>query len=72
MKIKYYKEDDILVMKFSDKPVDDSYEVDSAILEVDKQNEPVSLEILHASNFFNKTSKELPKEIKQRFFQSGS
>ena len=53
MKIKYHKEDDILVINFSDKPVDDSFEVESAILEVDKNNAPVSLEILHASQFFN-------------------
>lgn len=68
MKLKYYKKDDILVMQFSNKPVDDSYEVDSAILEVDKSNSPVSLEILHASKFFHNASKELPRDIKQKFF----
>lgn len=68
MRLKYYKEDDILVMKFSNKPVDDSFEVENAILEVDKNNAPVALEILHASQFFNIASKELPKEVKQKFF----
>lgn len=68
MKLKYYKTDDILVMKFSDKPVDDSFEVENAILEVDKNNLPVSLEILHASQFFHIAAKELPKEVKQKFF----
>lgn len=68
MKIKYYKEDDILVLNFSKSPVDDSFEVDSAILEVDKNNNPVSLEILHASKFFNIASKQLPKEVKQKLF----
>ena len=68
MKLKYYKNDDILVMNFSNKAVDDSYELDNAILEVDKDNSPVSLEILHASNFFNLASKELPREVKQKFF----
>lgn len=68
IKLKYYKEDDLLVLKFSEKAVDDSFEVDSAILEVDKDNSPVSLEILHASNFFNLASKELPREVKQKFF----
>lgn len=72
MKLKYYKEDDILVMRFSNKPVDDSFEIDSAILEVDKNKEPVSLEILHASDFFNIASKELPIEVKRRFFQTRS
>ena len=68
MKLKYYKEDDILVMKFSNKAVDDSFEVESAILEVDKDNAPVSLEILNASKFFNIASKELPKDVKEKFF----
>lgn len=68
MKIKYYKEDDLLVMKFSENPVDDSYEVDNAILEVDKKKNPVSLEILHASQFLLNTSKALPLDIKQKFF----
>ena len=70
MKIKYYKEDDILVVRFSQKPVDDSFEVENAILEVDKENSPVALEIIHASKFFDLTSKKLPKEVKQRFFSS--
>ena len=68
IKLKYHKEDDLLVLRFSEKPVDDSFEVDNAILEVDKNNSPVSLEILHASNFFNLASKELPREVKQKFF----
>lgn len=70
MKLKYYKDDDILVMSFSQKPVDDSYEVENAILEVDKENNPVSLEILHASKFFNIASKELPSDIKQKYFSA--
>lgn len=68
MKIKYYKEDDILVLKFSNKSVEDSYGVENAILEVDKSNVPVSLEILHASQFFNSAAKELPQEIKSKYF----
>lgn len=70
MKLKYYKKDDILVMKFSDKPVDDSFEVDNAILEVDKDNAPVSLEILKASSFFNIAARDLPREVKQKFFSA--
>jgi len=70
MKIKYFKEDDILIIKFSKKSVDDSYEMDNVILEVDKHNSPVSLEILHASKFFNIASKELPKEVKTKYFST--
>ena len=68
MKLKYYKEDDIMVVRFSEKPVDDSFEVENAILEVDKDKAPVALEILNASKFLNLASKNLPKEVKQKFF----
>jgi uncharacterized protein YuzE len=68
MKVKYYKEDDILVIRFSDKSVDDSFEVDNAVLEIDENHAPVSLEILHASSFLNSTSKQLPKDIKAKYF----
>jgi len=68
MKLKYHKKDDILVVKFSSKPVDDSFEVENTILEVDKDNAPVSLEILQASRFFHQASRELPKDIKQKYF----
>lgn len=70
MKVKYYQKDDIFIIKFTNKLVDDSYELDSAILEVDKNNKPVSLEILHASSFFSLALKQLPKEIKTKYFAS--
>lgn len=70
MKVKYYKEDDILVIAFSNKPIADSFEVDSAILEVSKDREPVSLEILHASKFLRSQSKALPAEVKKAIFSS--
>jgi len=69
MKLKYFKEDDILVIQFSKRAVDDSFEVDSAILEVDKKGEPVNLEILHASDFFKKQKEVLPLETKRSFLQ---
>ena len=68
MKLKYYKEDDLLIINFSDKPVDDSFMMENSILEVSKDKEPVNLEILHASKFFDAESKAIPKEIKEEFF----
>ena len=68
MKIKYYKEDDILVLRFSNKPVDDSFESGSSILEVDKKGEPVALEVLKASEFLAKAAREFPEEIKRQVF----
>lgn len=54
MKIKYFKDDDILLIKFSKKAVDDSCEVKNVILEVDKNSAPVALEILHAFELFKR------------------
>jgi uncharacterized protein YuzE len=68
MELKYYKEDDLLVIKFSNEPVDDSFEVENAILEVSKKMEPISLEILHASRFFDAEKKAIPNEIKEKYF----
>ena len=68
MKVKYYKEDDILVISFSRKAVNDSFEVGSAILEVDKNNNPVSLEILKASDFLKKQIKVIPESKKREIF----
>ena len=70
MKLKFYKEDDILVLTFSNRPVYDSFEVENAILEVDKNNEPISLEILHASRFLKEQSKALPEDVKKAVFAS--
>lgn len=70
MNVKYYKEDDILVITFSKEAVRDSFEAGSAILEVDKNNEPVTLEILNASKFLKEESKALPKEVKKTIFAS--
>lgn len=65
MKLKYYKKDDILVIRFSDKPVDDSFENESAILEIDKDSEPVALEILHAREFLKELNNSLPQKSRQ-------
>ncbi len=70
MNVKYYQEDDILVLTFSNNSVEDSFEVDSAILEVDKKNKPVSLEILNASKFLKAQGKALPPEVKKTLFSA--
>lgn len=68
MKIKYYKEDDILVIKFSDKPYDYAEMENDFVVHFSKDRKPVRLETLNASRFLKEQSKALPKEIKKTVF----
>lgn len=70
MKLKYYKKDDLMVIRFSEKPVDDSFDSENLILEIDKDKNLVSLEILHASDFLKKQTQILPRDIKCDIFKT--
>lgn len=70
MQLKYYKEDDILVIKVSEELYDHAEMSDSLIVHFTKDKKPVRLEILNASKFFDLESKALPKEVKETFFVS--
>lgn len=65
MSAKYYKEDDLLVVKLSNKPFEVAEKVGSFIVHYDKLREPVMVEILNASKFLRETSRALPKSIRQ-------
>ena len=65
MNAKYYKEDDLLVVKLSNKPFEVAEKVGSFIVHYDNKREPVTVEILNASKFLKETSKALPKSIRQ-------
>ncbi len=70
MKVKYYKEDDILVVKLSNKPINYAEESNWVIVHFDENKEPVRIEILDASRFLKEQGKALPKEVKEKFFTS--
>ncbi|MBI3443303.1 DUF2283 domain-containing protein [Candidatus Woesebacteria bacterium] len=72
MKVKYYKDDDILVMKFSDKPIDYAEESDWVIVHFDKDDKPVRIEILDAKRFLTQTNKALPVEVKKEYFSQSA
>lgn len=67
MSAKYYKEDDLLAIRFSRKPFKVAEKVGSFIIHYDEKHNPVLLEILNASHFFRQTSKALPQEIRESF-----
>lgn len=65
MNAKYYQNDDLLVVKLSDKPFETAEKIGSLIVHYNKTREPVMVEILNASKFLKETSKALPKSIRQ-------
>ena len=70
MKVKYYHDDDILVMKMSNQPIDYAEENDEIIVHFDTHKKPVRIEVLDAHRFLKAQSKALPLVIKQEYFAS--
>lgn len=68
MRIKYYREDDILVIKLSNEPFDYTEMENNFVVHFTKKDKPVRIEILDASKFFKKASEALPREIKEKYF----
>ena len=64
-KIKYSEDVDILMIQLSDKKVDDSYDTDQMIVQVDKNGIPVILEIFHGREFLKELNKALPKRMRE-------
>lgn len=66
MKVHYDKDEDILMLVLSHKKIDDSYETESGnIVSVDKNKEPVMIDIFHASDFLRDLGKAVPKSIQK-------
>ncbi len=57
MKLSYDREKDILTIETSEEPIDHAEEIGPIILHLTKDNKPVLLEILDASEFLSEVSK---------------
>lgn len=68
MKVKYYREDDILVIKLSQELYDHAEMQGNFVVHFTKDKRPVRVEILDASQFLKEESKALPLDIKKRIF----
>ena len=68
MKAKYYLEDDLLVLKLSDKPYSHAEKVGMFIVHYAKDNEAVMVEILNASEFIKEATEALPYPILNKIF----
>lgn len=72
MSTKYYQDDDLLVIKLSNKPFKAAEKIGSFIVHYDEKRQPVSVEILNASKLLQETSKALPKTVRQTIFAAGN
>jgi len=70
MKAKYYKEDDLLVIRLSKKAFKAAEKIGSFIVHYDAERKPVLLEILNASRLLKETSKALPKSVVHDIFST--
>lgn len=66
MKIKYNRQDDVLMVEFNKKPIDYAEQSGDLIVHFSPDREAVLLEILDASKFLRQTSKILPQKVKQQ------
>lgn len=69
-KINYSEDVDILMIQLSNKKIDDSYDTDNMIVQVDKDGEPVILEIFHGSQFLKDLGKAIPKKLQKEIWPS--
>lgn len=65
MKFRYDKEDDILMVWLANKKVDYAEQSKNVIMHFSKDNKPVLMEILDASQFLKQTSQALPQKVRQ-------
>lgn len=68
MKLRYEKEDDVMMVWFNKDPVDYAEQTGDLIVHFSKKNTPVLLEILNASKFLQQTSQILPLNIRKQIF----
>lgn len=67
-KLRYDREDDILMIWLSKESVDYAEQEKNIIIHFSKENKPVLLEVLDASDFLKETAKRLPPDIRQQIF----
>lgn len=66
--ITYSPDVDILMIQLSNKKIDDSYETDNMIVQVDQEGEPVLIEIFHGLTYLKDLSRTLPKNVQKELW----
>lgn len=65
MKVKYYKDADLLSLRVSKRPYFDATRNGDLVVHYTKNGQPVLVEILNASKFLKKADKSLPKQLQR-------
>lgn len=68
MRVRYDKKEDILMIELVRRKVDDAYETESAIVHVDKNREPVLLEIFNAKKLLKELNNASSLITRQQTF----
>lgn len=67
-RISYSEDVDILMIQLSDKKIDDAYDTDYMIVQVDKDGEPVLLEIFNGKKYLKELGKVIPKRLQKEIW----
>lgn len=67
MSLKYYRDDNILVIRLSKTPYEYAEKQGDFIVHFSKENKPVRIEVLNAKRFLKETSSILSQEPTGRF-----
>lgn len=66
-RISYSEDVDILMIQLSNKKVDDSYDTDDMIVQVDENGQPVIIEIFNGKKYLRELRKTLSKDLQREF-----
>lgn len=72
MKVKYYKDADLLSLRVSKKPYYDATRNSDLVVHYTKDGQPVMVEILNASNFLKEAGKSLSKKLYRNLARESS
>lgn len=64
-KISYSPDVDILMIHLSNKKIDDAYDANDMIIQVDKNGEPVVIEMFNGKKHLKELGESLPKDIQK-------
>ncbi|MBI3577009.1 DUF2283 domain-containing protein [Candidatus Gottesmanbacteria bacterium] len=70
MSLKYYRDDDILVISLSRASYDYAEKEGDFIVHFSKENKPVRIEVLNAKKFLEETHSITPPDLMKRFVQA--
>ena len=70
MSVKYYNKDDILVVTLTKTPYEYAEKQGDFIVHFSKQNKPVRIEILNASDFLKDVSSSISSSVKKQYISA--